>query len=393
MEDTADVHPMAEWLMLLPRTAPHTPMGQLLRRFWHPIARSELLAPGKAQPLRILSEDLTLYRGQGGEPHLVGGRCPHRRTLLHTGWVQGDNIRCMYHGWQFNGAGECIQRPAENDTKTNRERIAGYPVREYCGLIFAYLGPGEAPEFQLPRKNIFERPDGLLFTRSETWPCNWFQQIENSMDAVHVSFVHHWGEVGTFGEVVAATIPQLEYLETDAGIRQTAIRSSNSRRVSDWTFPNNNHISQPGLRQDDPWIDVGIWMTPVDDTHTIRFILYSIPKSTPDADQRITRYFEEFGDYNPADFHDELFTHQRLPRDKLMQLTSAQDYVAAVGQGPIADRSLERLGRSDMGIAFMRRIFFREIEAMRDGRPTKSWRKLEHATDMPHQTREPAAQA
>jgi 5,5'-dehydrodivanillate O-demethylase len=385
-----EIHPLADKLMLLSQTSGDTPIGRLMRRFWQPVARSETLKPGKAQPLRILSEDLTLYRGQSGEPHLVGGRCPHRRTLLHTGWVQGDNIRCMYHGWQFNGLGQCIQRPAEGDIRPPRETIACYPLREYCGLIFAYMGEGAPPEFQLPRKDVFERPDGLLFTRSETWPCNWFQQIENSLDATHVSFVHHWGEVGTFGEAVAATIPQLEYLETEAGIRQIATRSKTSRRVTDWTFPNNNHISQPGLRHDDPWIDVGIWMTPVDDTHTTRFILYSIASSTPDADARITRYFEEFGDYDPTDFHDELFIHQRMPKDTLMQLTSAQDYVAAVGQGAIADRTTERLGKSDMGIAFLRRIFFREMAALLDSRPMKPWHKLEHAAEMPHQIREPA---
>lgn len=389
MNEQADIHPLAERLNLLPQTAADTLMGRLLRHFWHPVARSELLKPGKTLPLRILSEDLTLYRGGGGEPHLVGGRCPHRRTVLHTGWVEGDNIRCMYHGWQFDGMGRCVQRPAEDDSRPSREKISGYPLREYCGLIFAYMGGGEPPAFELPRKDVFERPNGLLFTRSETWPCNWFQQIENSLDATHVSFVHRWGDVGTFGEAVAATIPQLEYLETDAGIQQTAIRSTNSRRVSDWTFPNNNHISQPGLCHDDPWIDVGIWMTPVDDTHTTRFILYSIPRSTPDADQRITRYFDEFGDYEPANFHDELFLDRRMPKDTLMQLTSAQDYVAAVGQGPIAERSVERLGKSDLGIVFMRRIFFREMDAIRDGRRIKRWRKLDHATDMPHQIRGP----
>ena len=388
MNEQPDIHPRADKLRLLPQTSCDTSMGKLLRQFWHPVARSELLKAGKAQPLRILSEDLTLYRGESGEPHLVGGRCPHRQTLLHTGWVQGDNIRCMYHGWQFNGTGQCIQRPAEDDGRPPKEKIAGYPLHEYCGLIFAYMGDGPPPEFQLPRKDVFERPGGLLFTRSETWPCNWFQQIENSLDATHVSFVHHWGEVGTFGEVVAATIPQLEYLETEAGIRQTAIRSKNSRRVTDWTFPNNNHISQPGLHLGDPWVDVGIWMTPVDDTHTTRFILYSIPSTTPDADQRITSYFEEFGDYEPADFNDELFLHKRMPKDTLMQLTSAQDYVAAVGQGAIVDRTRERLGKSDMGIAFLRRIFFREMDAIHEGRPTKPWQKLDHAADMPHQARE-----
>lgn len=381
-------HPMAEKLRLLPQTARDTPMGKLLRMFWQPVARSKLLPVGQAQPLRILGEDLTLYRGEAGKPYLVGGRCPHRLTLLHSGWVQGEDIRCMYHGWKFNGAGQCIERPAEGDAGPAACRIAGYPLHEYCGLIFAYMGEGAAPEFQLPRKDVFERDNTLLFTRSETWPCNWFQQIENSLDAVHVSFVHHWGEVGTFGDAVAATIPQLEYAETAAGIRQTATRSKTSKRVSDWTFPNNNHISQPGLMPDDPWIDVGIWMTPVDDTHTTRFILYAIAKKNAEANGRITRYFEEFGDYNPADFHDELFIHKKVPQDKLMQLTSAQDYVAAVGQGAVVDRTSERLGKSDLGVAFLRRTFWRELDAIREGRPTKAWRKLDHATEMPLQSKE-----
>jgi len=208
------------------------------------------------------------------------------------------------------------------------------------------------------------------------------------MDAVHVSFVHHWGEIGTFGAAVAPTIPALEYLETDAGIRQTATRSKKSRRVSDWTFPNNNHISQPGLKPEDPWIDVGIWMTPLDDVRTTRFILYSIPKSTPEADKRISDYFERFGDYEPEHFHKELFLNHKLPDDGLMQLTSAQDYVAAVGQGPIVDRAKERLGKSDMGIAFMRRIFLRELTAIQQHRAIKAWRKLDHTPEMPHQTAE-----
>jgi 5,5'-dehydrodivanillate O-demethylase len=252
------------------------------------------------------------------------------------------------------------------------------------------MGEGPAPEFQLPRKDVFESPDRLMFARHETWPCNWFQQVENSLDATHVSFVHHWGTVGRFGEHVAATVPKLEYLETDAGIRQTATRSRNSVRVSDWTFPNKNHIVVPGIAENDPWIDVGHWIVPNDDGHSTRFMIYSIPRVSPEADRRIVDYFAEFGDYNPADHHDELFLHKKVPDDVLLQLTSAQDYIAAVGQGAIVDRTGERLGRSDMGIAFLRRIFWRELEAIRSGRPTKAWRKLEQAPVMPHQVHEPA---
>ncbi|ODP37285.1 iron-sulfur containing oxygenase [Sphingomonas turrisvirgatae] len=363
-------------------------MGKLLRSFWQPVALADSVVPGKARPLRVMGEDLTLYRGDSGKPFLVGGLCPHRRTMLANGWVQGDEIRCMYHGWKFNGAGACTERPAERTAGNAGVKIVSYPVHEYAGLIFAYMGEGEAPEFELPRKSVFERPGALQFARLETWPCNWLQQVENSMDAVHVSFVHHWGMVGSFGAVVAATVPELSYEETDAGIRQTAVRSAGSTRVSDWTFPNNNHISHPTLELDDPWVDVGVWMTPVDDENTMRFLIYSIPASTPEADARIRDYFDTYSEYNPADHHDDLFVNGNLPDDRLVQLTSAQDYVAAVGQGTIVDRTKEVLGRSDMGIALLRRLYWREMDAIEKGVPGKRWKRLSADAHMPKQVNE-----
>ena len=136
------------------------------------------------------------------------------------------------------GSGQCTEAPAEGPNAAARIKIAGYPVHEYCGLIFAYMGDGAAPEFDLPRKEAFEQPNLLVYARIQVWPCNWFQMIENSLDAVHVSFVHLAGKVGPFGEAVTAAIPKLEYSETDAGIRQIARRSEANVRISDWTFPN-----------------------------------------------------------------------------------------------------------------------------------------------------------
>jgi len=146
----------------------------------------------------------------------------------------------------------------------------------------------------------------------------------------------------------------------------------------------------PGLRDGDPWIDVGHWNVPVDDTHTTRFVIYSVPSAGGEADERITRYFADVGDYNPADHHDELLFRKKVPQDELIQLTSAQDYVAAMGQGTIVDRTQETLGKSDAGIAFLRRIFWRELEGIRAGRPTKAWRRLDQSSELPHQVSEPA---
>ena len=124
-----------------------------------------------------------LYRGDSGRAFLVGARCAHRRTVLHTGWVQGEEVRCIYHGWKFSGAGQCTEAPAEGAETAAKIRIKAYPVREYCGLVFAYLGAGAAPEFDLPRKPDFEKPGLLVIAREQIWPTNFFQMIENSLDA------------------------------------------------------------------------------------------------------------------------------------------------------------------------------------------------------------------
>jgi len=373
----------AERLKWLSQTSPGTLASKLLRRFWQPVAIANEVQNGTAKYLKVLGEELTLYRGASGRAYLVGGRCAHRRTLLHTGWVEGEEVRCAYHGWKFDGTGQCLQRPAEGDRGLPPVTIAGYPVYEYCGLIFAYLGEGVPPEFDLPRKAVFER-DGVVFPRVQIWDCNWFQQVENSLDAVHVSFVHQLGSVGPFGMAVTQAIPELAYSETDAGIEQVAARSHDNVRKSDWTFPNNNHIVVPGLTQDDPWTDIGVWMVPIDDEHTMRIGLYASP-ATGAAGERFLEYCRQSSTYNAAQHYDDLFHKGIYPSDPLMELTGAQDYVALRGQGLVADRGLETLGKSDKGIALLRNIFLREIEALRDGKPIKQWRRLEHATDLPRQ--------
>jgi len=389
MQEGGRVQRKEEQLRLLTDTSGDTPMGRLLRRFWQPVARSASVAPGEARALRVLGEELTLYRGDSGTPYLVGGRCAHRCTVLHTGWVEGEQIRCMYHGWRYDGAGQCTEMPAEKRARPDLVRIASYPLHEYCGLVFAWLGDAPAADFDLPRKDLFEAPGQHLFVQEQLWDCNWFQQVENSLDAVHVSFVHVWGKMSRFGEEITTAIPELSYEETPAGIRQIATRSKTNTRISDWTFPNNNHIVSPGPRKDDPWIDTCVWAVPVDDTHTLRFTLNAVKSTDPETDRRIAE--DRTRPYNPADHYERLFLHHKMPEVSTTHLIATQDYVALRGQGVIVDRSRERLAQSDAGIALLRRIFLREIEAIRLGRPTKAWAKLDEATELPIQIPETAA--
>jgi 5,5'-dehydrodivanillate O-demethylase len=371
----------------LTHCGPGTDAGRLLRRFWNPIAVSESVKPGQARPLRILGEDLTLYRGERGAPYLVAGRCAHRLTLLHTGWVQGEEIRCIYHGWKYDGRGRCSETPAEGAAFAAKVQITGYALREYCGLIFAFMGEGTPPPFELPRNDKFEAPGLILLAREQIWPCNWFQMVENSLDAVHVSFVHLAGKVGPFGEAVTNAVPTLEYFETDAGIRQIARRGPGNVRESDWSFPNNNHIVTPGRKRASPWVHRGVWNVPVDDFHTKKFGVYAItPLDAADIEETL-RHFETYGDYNPADHEDALFLDKAWPDDPSLQLTPAQDYVAIRGQGTIVNRDAERLGKSDAGIVLLRRIFWREMDALKLGKPLKKWTRAGVESDLPVQGR------
>lgn len=329
----------------LSKTAADTPMGRLLRRFWHPGALDADLPPNAQVRRRLLGEDVRFVRDADR----------HVRAYREASGMDGE-----------------------------RE----VPVVVYAGLLFCYLGTTPAPAFDLPRKPAFEDDGFDLYVREEIWPCNWFQQIENSLDPVHVSFVHHWGRVGSFGGAVAPTIPRLAYEETSAGVRQEATRSEKSRRFSHWTFPNNNMISTPTLAPTDPWVTIGIWMVPIDDEHTARRAVHAVPKTDAATDARIAAYFASVQDYDPSRHHDELVYGRRVPDDPLIALTSAQDYVAAMGQGIIADREHERLGTSDAGVIMLRRQFFRELEAQERGLPGKNWTRERSNLDLPRQVAE-----
>ena len=139
-------HPMAEIDFV--HTGPGTIAGRYLRRFWQPVYVAERLKAGQAMPIRIMGEDFTLYRGESGAPYVVDFRCAHRGTQLSIGWVEGECIRCFYHGWKYNGIGQCVEQPAEGESFAAKVKIRSYPTREYLGLVFAYFGDGEVAPFR-----------------------------------------------------------------------------------------------------------------------------------------------------------------------------------------------------------------------------------------------------
>src|SRR5918912_1024538 len=176
-------------------TGPGTLAGRYLRAFWQPMALAADLPPGVARRIRVMSEDFTLYRGEDGASHVVAPRCVHRGTQLSAGWVEGDCLRCFYHGWKYDGSGQCTEMPAEDSSFPPKVRIQSHPVQEYLGLIFAYLGEGEPPP--LPRYPFLDDIDDTCTVRqvaTDVRPYCYRNRIENSIDPVHVAFVHRNSE-------------------------------------------------------------------------------------------------------------------------------------------------------------------------------------------------------
>ena len=215
----------------LAHIGPDTLAGRFIRRFWHPVCLARDLQPGRAVPVRMLGEDFTLYRGESGQPHALAFRCAHRGTQLSTGWVEGDNLRCFYHGWVYDGQGQCVEQPAEPEPFCQRIRIRRYPVEEYLGLIFVYFGEDPAPP--LPRYPEFEG-DGLLEVNSYLRPCNYFNQLDSNMDEAHVAFVHRSSEFTSTG--LNRDIPAISGQETDYGVVKYGTRSDGVVRVSHWRW-------------------------------------------------------------------------------------------------------------------------------------------------------------
>jgi 5,5'-dehydrodivanillate O-demethylase oxygenase subunit len=203
---------------------PGTLAGEYLRRFWHPIFLSRDLSAGRAMPVKLLGEDFTLYRGETGEVHAVDFRCAHRLTQLNTGWVEGDTIRCRYHGWVYDANGQCVEQPAEPRPFCEKVRIRSFPAYDYLGLIYVYLGEGAPPP--KPHYPDFE-VEGVRRNSIHLRNCSFFNNLENSCDEVHLSFTHK----GAFGEYMETLPDEIWGEETEYGIARYGRRPGGNVRI------------------------------------------------------------------------------------------------------------------------------------------------------------------
>ena len=354
-------------------TGPDTLAGRYLRRFWHPIYRAADLEPGRPVRVQVLNEYFTLYRGESGRAHLLVDRCPHRQTSLVHGWVEGDRIRCFYHGWAFDGAGQCVEQPAEKASFAAKVKVCSYPVEEYMGLVFAWLGEGEPPS--LPRYPELEEADGDIAVNRHPVPCNYFQRVENDLDETHVHFVHRVS-TKSYG---LDEMPEIVVTETDYGIRREGRRSgdrTNISRIGHFMWPNISLVDLPPSPGHDYWTVQIAWRVPRDDES---MITYSLRLMRPGAERRERRFVaSRESEPTALQISEDILAGRLRVQDvdpNYSGLFVVEDNVALAAQGRITDRARDWLGQSDKGIILLRRIWQRELTALQEGRPLKTWKR------------------
>ncbi len=337
-------------------------MGELMRRYWHPVGLSGD-ATATPRVVRILGEDLVLFRDGSGKAGLLYPRCMHRGTSLYYGRVEQRGIRCCYHGWLFDVAGHCLEQPCEPNGGERRHNVRQpwYPVEERYGLVFAYMGPADRQP-PLPRFDVLdELADGEFVEADDSSigsggpqvvPCNWLQHFENVMDPFHVPILH-----GSFSGMqftnAMASMPWVVFEETDRGIRSTSLRTIDGRtfrRVTEAVLPTLRVVPSPRVGQFARVESIG-WTLPIDDT-TYRIYVAGRVREHGELGRMRSRY----GGKTWFELTDD--EHRAMPGD----------YEAQTGQGPITFHSEEHLRLSDRGIAMLRRMLRTQLDAVAAGR-------------------------
>jgi 5,5'-dehydrodivanillate O-demethylase oxygenase subunit len=353
-------------------TGPGTIGGRYMRSFWQPVALAGEIKARRAKPLKAMGELFVIYRGESGTAQVLAPYCAHRGTLLSTGWVEGDALRCFYHGWKYGSDGRCIEAPAEREGFAGTVSVRSYPTVEYLGLVFAYLGEGEPPAF--PRYGDLAR-EGVVEADGYRRDCNFFNNIENQCDPVHVAFAHR---TSAFTEGGLVGVPQVTAEETEWGLALRAERAGVGVRVTQIGMPNILHIKSSPESPGGHWSDMFAWRVPIDDTchNSFNIHLHHVAGQAAEAFKEARKNRRSMSDRTVPELAAAIRRGELQIEDVKdhPQIVGIQDDIAQLGQGVIADRVHEYLGRSDAGIILVRRLWLRELNAFAEGRPTKSWR-------------------
>ena len=383
----------AEQNALVTEAGAGTPGGALMRRYWQPAALVEELAEERPLvPVRLMGEDLVLFRADDGRLRLTARRCPHRGADLRFGRLEDGGIRCPFHGWLFDGRGRCLEQPAEPPGSNfhAKIRMPGYPCVERNGVAFAWLGPGDPPP--LPDFDCFAAPDAYTFAFKGYLECNWLQALEVGIDPAHGSFLHRFFEDEDPGEgyglqfrdrVEGASYPltwimrefpcpEIRIEDTGFGMRLTALRdldaASKHVRITNLLFP--NAIVIP-LGND---MIISQWHVPIDDTHCWWYAMFTSYGEALDKkamrDQRLKLY--TLPDYRPRlnkanDYGFDASEQERSTFTGMGDDINVHDQWAVESPGPVHDRTAEHLGTSDRAIIHYRKLLIGAIEAVAGG--------------------------
>ena len=347
----------------LTKVGPGEPCGEYMRRFWQPVLASKTVT-SRPKEIRLLGEDLLIFRDGSGRPGLLYPRCMHRGTSLFWGHVEPDGIRCCYHGWKFSVEGECLEQPCEPNNGLNREaaRQPWYPVAERYGLVWAYMGPPERIPL-LPRFDVLDEidDDQDYAATDNSWgthrdpegpdvvPYSWLHMNDNIMDPFHVQVLH-----STFSEVQFVkefkVMPKVDFEYIDTGVIYKAYRRLDDGRevdrISTWLAPNVMSVPSTELAAGR---STGIaFAVPVDDSHCRIVGVTKLKRGTTRQPYRVNgKTWSQMT----------LQERQDVPND----------YEAQAGQGPISLHSEEHLATSDRGIAMQRRFLEQDIRKVMEG--------------------------
>lgn len=386
----------------LTRVGPGTLMGDLMRQYWIPVVlSSELPAGGRVKRVRILGEDLVAFRAPSGRVGLLGEFCSHRRASLYFGRNEEPGLRCVYHGWQYEPGGRCIDMPNERPESSFQDKVThpAYPCAERGGVVWAYMGPASPPP-GLPDLEWTEVPEDQRFVSKFWQDCNYLQALEGGVDPAHISFLHGILDArddglrraldqAAAGFGFAAQLeraPHIEVADTETGLligaRREAPAGQYYWRVTRYLVP--FHSMPPPEVGSDPVIHSHVWI-PIDDDHLVNWCISYHPTRALTADEvaqfragssiHVMDYAPEtseaYGDIRPIQSraNDYLadWEAQRIRKFFGVPGVGSQDKAITESQGNY-DRSLERLGRADIGIIRVRKCLLDAAIALKTRR-------------------------
>lgn len=373
---------------LMCRTGPGTPGGKMMRRYWLPVGLSEELPQGgRPMPVTVLSEQLVLFRDDTGRVGLIQRGCPHRCTDLSFGRIEDGGLRCLYHGWLFDVAGNCLEQPGEPPESTYKDEVKAlsYPIVEKAGMIFAYLGKDAPPEF--PNWEFLTADEDHRCVLRSQIECNWMQALEGNIDPVHLSYLHRplkqvdtrpvpGSEKSADQFYAEERRPNLDLEQTDYGIRIYSIRGAGSDkqyvRITNFIMPCSAAIVGNEGRVNEGYSVH--WHVPIDDYNNMRFdFIYNRVRPVDKV-----KYRTRLGNVNGPDGVTRRSLANRYFQDPVAMQSenftgmggsfNVHDAFATESMGPITDRTQEHLATSDRIIVRARRQVIEAIGDVAEGK-------------------------